>query len=639
MSDVTWVPPDSSAIESAPPESHGGAALVGAVLFVLFSAAAISVDVVEVSDRVKSDEATYVSMALSLAFDHDLSYQSRDLERFWGLYSQGPEGIFLKRGKALRIRFEPAPPFVRVTKRTDPQSDRLYYGKAMIYSVLAAPFVRLLGLNGFLVFHVMLLALVCLCGYTFLVARSRPAHALTFTLAFVGAAVVPVYAVFLMPDLFNFAVVFLAYFFWLYKEVATPRNRFLRGARADVIAALLIGVATYSKLPHAPLVVPMVLLLWWRRQFLKGLVVGAAFAAAAAGLFGVNALVTGEFNYQGGDRKTFYGAFPFQAGRDVWNEKSELSTTNDADTASVLAPSELADRFAHNVEYFFVGRHFGFVPYFFPGAVVLVLWASSRERFRPWRVLTLGAVAAATLVFLLFLPYTWSGGGGPPGNRYFVSLYPPLFFLTPPLASSLPAIVAWAGGALFTAKILVNPFVSAKNTWEIAERGAARRLPVELTMANDLPVMVAQPLRARIPYGHDPEVLLYFLDRHAFPPEPVGPAIDGTPRYAMWISGSGRADIIMRSDNALERLQVTAVSPIATNFIVGAGADSMAHQLAPGQPVSFDLPVSGVRGLNSYAYLISARSTEGFVPRARDPQSADERNLGVSMRFQAVEKR
>ena len=106
----------------------------------------------------------------------------------------------------------------------------------------------------------------------------------------------------------------------------------------------------------------------------------------------------------------------------------------------------------------------------------------------------------------------------------------------------MPALIAWAGGALFTAKMLINPFVAAKNTWEIAEHGFARRLPVELTMANDLPVRLAQPLRAHIPYGHDPDVLLYFLDQHAFPPEPPG----------MWVSGDGRADIIVRSDNLLD---------------------------------------------------------------------------------------
>ena len=37
-----------------------------------------------------------------------------------------------------------------------------------------------------------------------------------------------------------------------------------------------------------------------------------------------------------------------------------------------------------------------------------------------------------------------------------------LLFLAPPLTSHVPALVAWIGGALVTAKILVNPFYAAK---------------------------------------------------------------------------------------------------------------------------------------------------------------------------------
>src|SRR5438093_2207831 len=239
------VKPDTAAPPH--PRLHDGAAIAGVVLLVVALAAAISVDVVRSGYKIKSDEATYVAMTLSLAYDGDLSYERRDLERFWGIYEAGPEGIFLKRGTQLRVRLSASAPFVRVTKAADKRDDRLYFGKAMIYSIAAAPFVRLLGMNGFLVFHALLLFVACACGYLFLAARSRPGPALAFTLAFIGASVVPVYAVFLMPEIFNFSIVFIAYFLWLYKEVARPGSRFMSGAASDGLAAVLLGVATYSK--------------------------------------------------------------------------------------------------------------------------------------------------------------------------------------------------------------------------------------------------------------------------------------------------------------------------------------------------------------------------------------------------------
>ena len=562
---VSPVDQDSSRIAVQSPSGASRAPfIIGVVLLLVLLAAAITIDVVPAGYGVKSDEATYVGMALSLAYDYDLTYQRRDLERFWGLYKTGPEGVFLKRGKVLKIRLNGSAPFVHVTKLDDPRTDRLYWGKAFIYSLAAAPFVRLFGMNGFLVFHVLLLFLVCVCGYQFLRARSRQGPALAYTLAFVGAAVVPVYTVFLMADLFNFAVVFIAYFLWLYKEVASPRGRFLEGDWSDVLAAVLLAAGNYSKPPVIGLLfTPLVLLLLWRKEIRRAAVVAVVFLLVSGALFGANAAVTGEFNFQGGDRKTFYGHFPFDSSRDVWSDNQSLSTTNDSDAASVLDPSELAGRLAHNIEYFLIGRHFGFVPYFFPGVVALIGWALSRDRFHAWRLLTIGALAAATLGLLLFFPYSWSGGGGPPGNRYFLSLYPLLFFVMPPMQSSAAAVVAWAGGALFTAKILLNPFVMAKNPWEIAEHGAARRLPVEMTMANDLPAMLAQPLRGRIVYRNDPFMLLYFLDDHAFPPEPTG----------MWVAGDGRADIIVRTENPVHQLAFTAgPSPIATMLTISAGA-------------------------------------------------------------------
>jgi hypothetical protein len=614
--------------------SFSGVGLTAAVLFVIAIAAAVSVDVIRAGGsavRVKGDEATYVGLALSLAYDGNFTYERRDLERFYGLYAQGPEGIFLKRGKQIRIGFNSSPPFLHIDNDDpDRRTDRLYYSKAMIYSVVAAPFVRLLGMNGFLVFHVLMLSVCALCGYLFLTATTRPVPALGFTLAFIFASCVPVYVAFLTPEIFNFSCVFVAYFFWAYKEVARPRDPLMGGIASDLVAAVLLGIATYSKPLHtAPLVVPLVLLAFWRGQWRRGLIVGSASVLACATLFLGTFFLTGEFNYQGGDRKQFYSnRFPFDSAQGTWDQRGEGVGTDDLGAQDSLKPSEIVRMLWTNVPYFLLGRHFGLVPYFFPGVVALMAWLVSAHRRERWRVVNSIGIALATLVLLVIFPYTWSGGGGPPGNRYYMSVYPAFFFLTPPLASSLPVLAAWIGGALFTAKMLVNPFASAKFPWEITERGWARRLPVEVTMARDLPVMLAQPLRGNITYLQKPAVKLYFLDQHATPPEPEG----------MWISGSGRAEIIVRTEYPIDHLTISAFSPIRTTVTVDLGAESVTRPIRAGERVTFDVPASGKKGFQSYAYLMSVRSTEGFTPRLLEPGSIDVRNLGAQLSFTVAYK-
>ena len=630
MCTVPTLPPVAQADPAAlaRPRRPRGASLVGIVLLIVAVAAAVSVDVVRDGYGVKSDEATYVSMALSAAYDLDLTYERRDLERFVGLYRDGPNGIFLKRGKTLRIRGMGSPPFVRLLKQEDPRDDRLYFAKALIYPLAAAPFVRFFGLNGLLVFHVVLMFGVCVCGYRFLSARSRPGPALAFTLAFVAATCVPVYLVLLTPEVFNFSLVFFAYFLWLYKEAApATSSRFLGGLGSDLSAAILLGAATYSKPSHALLVAPIVLWWWWRRRFLRGVIIGVVCVGATAGLFGLNAWHSGEFNYQGGDRKTFYGSYPFDGGVSKAWDQAPAKSTDDSDADSVL--QDFWNRFAHNVQYFLVGRHFGFVPYFFPGVVAMAAWLASRERWQPWRVFIALSFAGTAAALLVFAPYSWSGGGGPSGNRYFMSVYPIVFFLVPPFETSALAVVAWVGGALFTAKMLINPFYAVKNPQLVAERGFIRSLPVEVTMANDLPIML-DVARAHVWFS---DVMLYFLDKHAYTPDIVN-AVTG--ERGIWVAGDGRADIIMRSEWPVDHLTITAESPIRTVFSVSVGGRTSAVSIEPGKPATFDVATAGVRDANSYAYLMSARSSEGFIPHLRDPSSTDLRNLGVLMRFRAV---
>jgi hypothetical protein len=103
----------------------------------------------------------------------------------------------------------------------------------------------------------------------------------------------------------------------------------------------------------------------------------------------------------------------------------------------------------------------------------------------------------------------------------------------------------------------------------------------------------------------------------------------------MWISGGGRADIIVKTEEPVHHFAMTAESPIPTTLTISAGAGQTVLRLTPHQKVSFQLPASGVRGFESYECLLSAQSSDGFIPHLADATSADGRNLGVLLNFQA----
>ena len=111
---------------------------VGVILLVVGLAAALSVDVVKTGFGIKGDEATYVASGLSAAFDGDLTYERKDLERFFGLYRAGPEGIFLKRGKLLRLQPRRHAAVRAFRETVDTRADRLFFAKALIYGVVSS---------------------------------------------------------------------------------------------------------------------------------------------------------------------------------------------------------------------------------------------------------------------------------------------------------------------------------------------------------------------------------------------------------------------------------------------------------------------------------------------------------------------
>ncbi len=626
--------------------------LTAAAVGLLLLGFALSVDFPRAAYGFQSDESTYYSLAHSLAEDFDFAFEREDLTRVWKEFPTGPEGIFLKRGKDVEVDLESSFPFV--SWETDDLEDqsRLYYGKSYIYPLVAAPFVWAFGTNGFLVLHALLAACNLWLAYMFLAARSKPSAALAYAIAFFAASAAPVYFVWLTPEFFNLSMVLVGIFFWCYKEVAPPLEasagrwlHLLMGPGSDYVAAAVLGIATFSKPINVLVILPLVAVLAYRRRWVRSFCVGSRFGAVVVGLFLVNVVITGEFNYQGGDRKTFYGVtgFPFQ------NAEASFETVG-LDRATDSVPVEVLfsrDAFLHvlrwNLLYVVAGRHTGLIPYFFPGVLSFVLFLAAGRRREPWQWFVAGTVGLGVLALITYMPFTYSGGGGPVGNRYFLGFYPLLLFVTPPLASVRAALAAVAVGGLFTAQVVLNPFYTSFHPAEHPKSGPLRLLPVELSLLNDLPINVT-PSRIKQPLGGDPPIQAYFLDNNAHRPE-------GT---AFWVRGESRADVALRAparlrpDGGYDSLQLDrlmvhlSAGGTATTALVAVGGNEQRVTLAQGETkvVELDvgpgLPYRPVPGQpTNYVYITSISSDRGFVPLFTTG-SRDSRFLGVMVTLEPV---
>ncbi|MEO6213571.1 MAG: hypothetical protein ABIP65_08085 [Vicinamibacterales bacterium] len=633
---------------AAVPDFRPGA-LLALVLLCIYGGIAVSVDFPRTAMGIQSDEATYYMMGHSLAEDGDLTYRREDLVRVWKEFDSGPAGLFLKRGRDVlgggpMLR----PPFFWLRTQPDPDTSRYFYGKSFIYPVVASPFVKLFGTNGFLVLHALLLAGVGWCAYLFLYARAPAIPSVILAGAFIMATVVPVYFVWITPELFNFALVFFAFFCWLYKEVAAadrmPRGmRWLAGRRGDLLSAALLGVATFSKPTNAPLIIPVVLYLLLRRRIGRAVITGVVFVAFAAGLFAANVAISGEWNYQGGERRTFNWEFPFQTPQATFEGiNTKTMARDDALADIVLDRSAFFRNLTHNLRWYFVGRYSGLVAYFAPAVFALIAFLAGARRRPVWQWLVLGSAAAQILLFVISLPYTWFGGGGSVGNRYFMSAYGSFLFLIPPVTSVALSVVPWIVGSLFVGKLVLNPFVSSFKPGTYADAGPLRWLPVELSNINDLPIMTDRSARVGW-FGDDPELQagtkdpgfqIYFLDTNAFR------EADKT----FWVRGESRGEFLIKTDRPMKQLTFlinTGALAATVTTRLGGRQQELAIPAGDSRQVTFALPpgypyLKNDDGKPRFVWMASISSSSGFVP-AFSGGGTDTRFLGVRVRPMLVE--
>jgi hypothetical protein len=394
------------------------------------------------------------------------------------------------------------------------------------------------------------------------------------------------------------------------------------------------------------MILPVLMLPALRRQWRHAVIIGLVFVCVTSALFLGNVAITGEFNYQGGDRRMFYGGtgFAFLTSASTFEAVGIGSRTDRVLVDVVFTQDAFAYVLRHNLLYFLIGRHTGLVPYFFPGVLSALLFLGARRQRQVWQWLVLGTLLVAALALLLWLPFTYSGGGGQVGNRYFLAFYPIFLFLTPPLGSVLPALTALTVGGLFTARLVFNPFYTSFYLAEHAKTGPFRWLPVELSLVNDLPINIIHS-RVRQPLSGDPPMTAYFLDSNAY----------GREGEWFWVKGESRADVILRGgvrtraiDGKVESLEIAQLQvdvrsgDVANRVTLDTGEAREVYEMGPRETrmVILDMPAGfPYRALSeqptSYVYLVSIASASGFTPMFTEG-SRDNRYLGAFVRLVPV---
>jgi len=385
----------------------------------------------------KGDEPGYYLMALSLWRDHDArAEEDRDLprlfveapERTHNLWLVSPDGF-----------------------------ETVYFGVPFLYPLIAAPAAGLFGARGMISLNAALFVALLWMGWSYLRRFNTDARAALYAAAFFLLSPALVYVFWLQGELLHMACVAGAFYLQLRRGDDEPA-----GPLALAGSGALLACAAYSRPTVALLGIPLLWIVVRRAR-----VRGAAFwcggvLAAMVVLAGVStALVEEPWVYAGLSRKPFDISSPIhflqrmEPAAATWQTHAEPWSLGHI--REIVVPWRARwSRMPREALYFFVGRHVGLFAYMPFAAIssLLFLLRGPRER---WRFLLLACALAAGLLWVVYLPGNWRGGGPSFGNRIFATAYPAFLFLVTAIRPfwAVPAGTAVAsfllGGGVLTA--------------------------------------------------------------------------------------------------------------------------------------------------------------------------------------------
>jgi len=568
-----------------------------------------------------ADEATYYSMTQSLSQDMDFEYTKKDLIRYYQDIDSGPMGIFLKKGRRGKI----------------------FYAKSFAYPLFAAPFYKIFGINGFLIFHSCLLLLLLLMGTSYASLWSRSPISLLFIFTFLFASIAIVYFFWISPDFFNLFLTFAILFLWLYKQKAgnNPNHRassrwqrFLLSNGSDYAACVLAGIAVYSKPPNIILLAPLLIYTLCRKKFLKTGAMLAIFLLVSGIFWGVNHIATGDWNYQGGERKIFHYIYPFAKADMTFDNLGQEMTSEGYVEKHFLTPRI----FIRNFFYYFVGRYTGLAWYFVPALLALILFFIEKKRFYQW--LLFATLAAEILIYIIFMPDNYAGGGGALANRYFLCIYP-LFFFLPESEKRLKGIgFSWVFAAIFIAQILFSPIYHSRFPATHPKRFPFKLFPPELTLINNLPTGT-NPFAKLIKTGSPPNTgFIHHLDDNFIPKLRKFQLKEGQSiEKGIWTRGPHKAEMILETNFPIKKLIFHLRNNARMTNSITVQVARQKRKITLGRfkkgALSFQ-PGPGFRIRNKHLYILKVKSAKSSIPYYESEDSNDKRNLGVYFELELI---
>lgn len=555
-----------------------------------------------------ADEATYYSMTQSLALDGDLEYTKKDLIRYYRVFSSGPLGIFLKKGK----------------------DEKIFYSKSFAYSLFAAPLVRIFGCNGFLMFNSLLLSLTLLMGYLFFSRYNSHLNSLFFVFTFLFASVAVVYILWIGPDFFNLFLVFAVVFLWAYKlgrsSGVSPKinkiNSFLYSSWSDYVGSFLTGLAVFSKPPNIVLLIPLALYPLFKKKYKKAVLIILVFLISSFIFWGMNYLVTGDCNYQGGERKTFYFHYPLEKEEMTFDSLGNKMSAEGYFSRLFISPKILF----YNIFYYFGGRFTGIVWYFFPAFLLLILFFLRKKHAFQWFILA--ALSCEILIYIIMMPNNYSGGGGSLANRYFLNVYPLFVFLPGAKRKLKEFAVCWVMASVFISPILISPFYHSQHPATHAKKFPFKLLPVELSLINNLPTNT-NPRAFKQKIGTEPHTgWLYFLDDNFYPEKE---------RNGYWTRGNKEAEMLLKTFYPVRKIDFNLFNNrrMDNRIKVKVGWKEKRINLnrKEGGVMSFSTG-NGFKMGNAHIYRIEVKAQKGALPYFELEESKDRRNLGVLFKLE-----